>query len=167
MDIIRKGRHKREQQRKVIFTAGQEILFQFTGKTEDLKIDKHNRCIRWLTEQDYSIFSHHLKLCGQKPLSKKIWNEIYRDGTIYCGMFENGNMIARACIEIISPNQWEIADVRVVEEYRNQGCAFQICQFVLSYILENNKTPTIRTKDTNYPMQKVIANLGFQKQNEI
>lgn len=141
-----------------------ELLFEFSGKLEDFNFNNQNKCIRWLTVQDYSIFAHHLELCGQKPISEETWGKIYREGTVYCGMFENENMIARACIEIISPEQWEIADVRVVKEFRGQGCAFQICRFVLSYILSNNKTPTIRTKDTNYPMQKVIANLGFQKQ---
>ena len=144
-----------------------ELLFQFSGKPEKLNLNTQSKYVRWLTVDDYSIFAHHLELCGQTPLCEETWREIYRNETIYCGMFEHETMIARACREIISSEQWEIADVRVVKEFRNQGCAFQICQFVLSYILLNNKTPTIRTEDTNYPMQKVIANLGFKKSNGI
>ena len=140
-----------------------ELLFQFPEKSEDLNLKPQNKYIRWLTVQDYSIFAHHLELCGQVPICEEKWKEIYRNGTVYCGMFENGNMIARACREVISTEQWEIADVRVVKEFRGKGYAFQICQFVLSYILSNNKTPTIRTEDTNYAMQKVISKLGFKK----
>lgn len=144
-----------------------ELLFQFTGKSKDLNFNNQNKCIRWLTVQDYSIFARHLELCGQTPICEETWKEIYSKGTIYCGVFENDIMIARACREIISSGQWEIADVRVVQDFRGKGYAFQICQFVLSYILLNNKTPTIRTEDTNYPMLKVIHNLGFQKTSDI
>lgn len=141
-----------------------EVLFKYSGNPKQLNYQNQNKNICWLEVQDYTIFAHHLELCGQTPICEKTWEEIYRNGTIYCGMFENGVMIARACREIISTEQWEIADVRVVKEFRNQGCAFQICQFVLSDIHSNTKTATIRTENTNYPMQKVIANLGFQKQ---
>jgi len=36
-----------------------------------------------------------------------------------------------------------------------------VCAYVLEYILENNRIPTIRTEEDNYPMQKVISKLGF------
>ena len=54
-----------------------------------------------------------------------------------------------------------IADVRVAREYRNKGLAYNICSFVLEYILENKRIPTMRTEEDNYPMQKVISKLGF------
>lgn len=139
-----------------------EILYRYVGKAEHTNHPDQNRTIRWLDVKDYSIFVRHLEQCGQTPISEEKWKKLYDGGAIYCGMFENDMMIARACREIISSEQWEIADVRVVGEYRNQGLAFQICRFVLSYILSNRKMPTIRTENTNYAMQKVIQKLGFR-----
>ena len=117
--------------------------------------------IRWLAREDYPIFAHHLELCGQRAISKEKWEEICRFGTVYCGLFHEGNMIARACREVLSDEKWEIADVRVVSGYRNQGYALEICRFVLAHILSEGKTPTIRTEKENLPMQRVIQKLGF------
>ena len=135
-----------------------EILFRYSGAP----LPKNNAAdIRWLGIDDYHVFLHHLELCGQRPISENAWKEVYDSGTIYCGLFENGEMIARACKETISNSQWEIADVRVVPAYRNQGRAFRICDFVLAYILSMSKTPTIRAEEDNYAMLKVIERLGF------
>lgn len=117
--------------------------------------------IRWLTIQDYEIFNQHLALCGQKPLSQDVWKEIDAEGTVYCGLFLNNHMIARAAVEKYSPGRWEVADVRVVKSHRCQGYAFEVCAFVLRSILNAGKTATIRTEEDNLAMQRVIARLGF------
>lgn len=120
--------------------------------------------IRWLEiEKDYDVYNQHIELCGQKSMSKTTWNDIYCYGTIYCGLFIDEIMVARACVEKYSDDCWEVADVRVVQEYRNKGYAKAVCQYVLSFILENQKKPTIRTEENNYTMQRVIASLGFIK----
>ena len=137
-----------------------EIIYQYTGRKMLTENDTSVH-IRWLGEEDYRIFARHLELCGQRPISEDDWKEVYADGAIYCGLFEHGKMIARACREIISCDRWEIADVRVVREYRNRGHAFEICSFVLNYILSEGKIPSIRTEEDNYPMQSVIKKLGF------
>ena len=139
-----------------------EILYQYLNKAFDGQ-SSADKDIRWLTEEDYDIFVQHLALCGQKPISVEVWENICRKGIPYCGLFKDGTMIARACREIITPDQWEIADVRVVKDYRNQGYAYRICSFVLSFILEEGKRPTIRTEEDNFAMQKVIDKLGFTK----
>jgi len=54
-----------------------------------------------------------------------------------------------------------VADVRVSRDYRNQGFAYAVCIFVLNYILENKKVPTIRTEEDNFAMQRVIEKIGF------
>lgn len=123
--------------------------------------------IRWLSAGDYPVFCLHLELCGQKPLSKQIWDQIFTEGTAYCGFFVGDKMAGRACVEKYSQNAWEIADVRVAKPYRNQGYASILCRFVMSYILSEGKTATIRTEDDNYAMQKVIEKLGFTKMRRI
>jgi len=134
-----------------------EIVYQFSGKqTEKISSD-----IRWISVNELNLFNKHLSLCSQKSLEQSIWDEIYEDGTFYCLLFEKGMPIARACVEKYSKEAWEIADVRVVRSFRNRGFAYEVCSYVLQYILDNNKNATIRTETDNYPMQRVIEKLGF------
>lgn len=142
--------------------------------------------VRWLSVDEYPIFSVHLELCGQKPLPESSWDGIYNEGTVYCGLFaedklsevilsenkltENKlsikasrHMVGRACVEKYSQNAWEVADVRVAKPYRNRGYACRLCYFVLSYILSAGKTATIRTEEDNFAMQRVIEKLGFTR----
>lgn len=137
-----------------------EIIYRYPSMSVKSNADI-NANIRWLTEEDYEVFIRHLTLCGQKLISEDIWQKIYSAETMYCGLFINGEMVARSCREIISPDQWEIADVRVAKEYRNQGYGYQVCSFVLSFVLQEGKRASIRTEEDNFAMQKVIKKLGF------
>lgn len=123
--------------------------------------------IRWLSADDYPVFCLHLELCGQKPLHKPVWDQIFAEGTAYCGFFVGDKMAGRACVEKYSQNAWEVADVRVAKPYRNQGYASMLCRFAMSYILSEGKTATIRTEEDNYAMQRVIEKLGFTKMRRI
>jgi len=134
-----------------------EIIYAYHGEPVRQDCAK----IRWLKREELSLFNEHLLLCGQKPLSQDIWNSVYDEGTIYCLLFEDELPAARACVEKYSESMWEVADVRVVRDYRNQGLAYAICTFVLDYILDNEKTPTIRTEEENCVMRRVIEKIGF------
>lgn len=134
-----------------------EIVYQFPGSLNK----KASSDIRWLSADNLDLYNNHLSLCGQKSLEQSIWDEVYKEGTIYCLLFEKGVPVARACVEKYSEEAWEIADVRVVQSFRNRGFACEVCSFVLQYILDNNKNATIRTEADNYPMQRVIEKLGF------
>ncbi len=135
-----------------------EIIYKYhaTNITINRTLD-----IRWLSIGHYDSFIYHLKLCGQNPIDEKTWMLIYEQNTIYCGVFIDDVMVARACVEKYSDMCWEIADVRVVKDFRNKGYAKQICLFVLNYIISNGKTATIRTEEDNDCMQRVISHLGF------
>lgn len=135
-----------------------EILYIYEGD-ESLYSD---RAPRWLGIDELNTFNEHLALCGQKPLAQHIWDKIYAEGTMYCLMFEDGLPVARVCVEKYSEDKWEVGDVRVVKEYRNRGLAYDACVFVLNYILENGRQPTIRTEEDNIAMQRVIARMGFK-----
>lgn len=134
-----------------------EILYAYRGEPIQLDFAK----IRWLKKEELSLFNEHLLLCGQKPLSQDVWNEVYNEGTIYCLLFDEKLPVARACVEKYSDNRWEVADVRVARSYRNRGFAYAVSVYVLNYILKNTKTPTIRTEDDNQAMQRVIEKIGF------
>lgn len=132
-------------------------------KTEMNCMVPENLNIRWLAADEHSIFREHLELCGQKPFPEAAWNEAYDMGIIYCGFFVDGKMAGRACVEKYSQSAWEVADVRVAKPYRNRGYAYQLCCFVLAYILSQGKTATIRTEEDNIAMQKVIQKIGFER----
>ena len=134
-----------------------EILYEFPER----QLDREPSGVRWLSQNELEIFNAHLTLCDQRNLSQTIWDSIYDEGTMYCLLFVDNFPVARACVEKYSADAWEVADVRVVKSFRNKGLAFDVCSFVLRYILEQGKTATIRTEEDNYPMQKVIDKLGF------
>ena len=135
-----------------------EIIYQYPLKSTNCF---ENDSIQWLNVDDLDVFNKHLSECGQRSVSGAVWKQIQESGTRYCGLFVGSNMIARACVEKYSDTKWEVADVRTVKAYRNRGFAFQVCNFVLQYILAHEKTATIRTEEDNFAMQSVIAKLGF------
>ncbi|MBQ1226028.1 MAG: GNAT family N-acetyltransferase [Clostridia bacterium] len=136
-----------------------EILYKYLLR-EKSEIDS-SLCIKWLSKEELYVFNDHLELCGQAAIDSTKWCRIFGEGTIYAGLFVDSRMVARACVEKYSNEAWEIADVRVAREFRNKGLAYNVCLYVLDHILKNKRTPTIRTEEDNYPMQKVILKLGF------
>ena len=72
-------------------------------------------------------------------------------------------MVSRACVEKVSVNAWEVADVRTAKSFRGNGYARQVCSFVLKYIISNGKTGTIRTEEDNQSMRRIIDELGFSR----
>lgn len=139
-----------------------EILYIYEGD----KALSSDREPRWLGVDELDTFNEHLALCGQKPLGQNIWDRAYAEGTMYCLIFENGQPVARACVEKYSEDKWEVSDVRVAKEYRNRGLAYDACVFVLDYILENGRHPTIRTEEDNIAMRRVIAGMGFRPMDQ-
>lgn len=136
-----------------------EILYKYS-LTENRESDS-TLYIRWLSKEELHIFNNHLQLCGQSIIDNTLWDEIFDEGTMYAGLFIDSMMVARACVEKYSNEAWEVADVRTVREFRNKGLAYNMCLYIMQYILENKRIPTIRTEEDNYPMQKVISKLGF------
>ena len=136
-----------------------EILFSKTSSS----VDDVSANVRWLNVDELPVYNRHLVLCGQKTLSAERWNTIVNEGTIYCGLFADGEMVARAAVEKYSEDKWEVSDVRTAREYRNHGCARQVCLFVMNYIFRHGRTATIRTEIDNTPMLSVIRSLGFEK----
>lgn len=80
---------------------------------------------------------------------------------IYYGAFVSGRMVSIASIEKYSPDRWETAAVRTLISERGNGYAKLLCYEVTKKILESGKTATARTEADNFPMQRVLAALGF------
>ena len=136
-----------------------EILYKYLSKETKTLDSEHN--IKWLNKDELHTFNEHLKLCGQAVIDSAVWDDIFEEGTSYAGLFIDGKMVARACVEKYSDTYWEVGDVRVVTDYRNRGYAHEICAFVLNHIVLQQKIPTMRTEEKNIIMQKVIEDLGF------
>ena len=134
-----------------------EIIYGYHEKT----VRETSSRVRWISDNELSLLNEHLSLCSQRLLDQEIWDSICSEGSIYCLLFENGVPVARACVEKYSEDTWEVADVRVVRNFRNRGYAYDVCSFVLQYILNNGKNATIRTEEDNSAMKRVIEKLGF------
>ena len=99
-------------------------------------------------------------------MARKQWRKIIQSDIGYYGLFAEGKMVARACVEKLTDRYWEISDVRVAQEYRNRGCATAICTFLTDIILSGGRIPTIRTEKDNAAMRKVIQKLRFRPFSE-
>ena len=119
--------------------------------------------VRWLEVGDFALFAEHLRLCGQKPLSREKWEAICAAGVRYCGCFEGDKMVARACVEPLNERVWETADVRPAAAWRGRGCATAACAFATRDTLGQGRFATVRTEADNLRMRWVIARLGFHE----
>ena len=143
-----------------------EILYQMDSLNELNQIKRDESImIRWLKMPgDYDLFCEHLRerYPGKEFLINN-WLNWEKQGILYCGLFKDDKMVARAAAEKYLEDKWETADVRVWAAERGKGYAKQICYFVTKFILENNKIATCRTEEDNIAMQNVINALGFRK----
>lgn len=135
-----------------------EFIFGYSGSP----IEANGEKIIKLSTDDVNAFNEHLKLCGQSKISEAEWQAICADGTVYYLLYEKGLPVARAAIEKLSDEAWEIADVRTAKQFRNRGFSETICRYVISQILSENKNVTIRTESYNLSMLRVIEKLGFK-----
>lgn len=141
-----------------------DILYILNQLRRTVDTDEAMDNIRWLESNvDFDLFNQHLELCDQKTISRSSWEALSDAGIEYCGLFIDGKMVARACVEIITDDNWEVADVRVAHDFRNKGYARFVCKYVIRHILRSNKNAMIRTDKHNIAMQRVIARLGFDK----
>ncbi len=137
-----------------------EIIYQMSSLDNLRTIETAN--VRWLEyHEDYNLFCRHLQACGQKPVTEEQWSSFRDEGTTYCGLILEGEMVARAAVERYSDTAWESADVRVVRSERSKGHAKQVVCFVTKYILLNGRMATCRTLESNLAMKKVIQSTGF------
>jgi hypothetical protein len=122
--------------------------------------------IRWIVvPADVTAFAAFLSSEQGRNVTAGDLRDWESAGTSYCGLFVRDEMFARTAVERYSETAWECADVRVARSARGCGYAKQICSFVTSYILGNEKTATIGTESDNTEMLKVIGALGYSGQN--
>jgi hypothetical protein len=84
------------------------------------------------------------------------------DGYTYCAVIEDEKIIAVAAVWKYSSGQWEAAAVNTRAGFENRGLAKQVVSFVTSYILSQDKIPTLTTGEDNIPMRKVAEAIGYK-----
>ncbi len=154
---------EKDKERRSKAADDTQILFRYVGEALP---PVSQLPIRWLAPDERHVFNAHLRLCGQHKMSVKDWNGMMKEDIRYCGVFVDGKMVARACIEKLTDRYWEVSDVRTAKEYRGRGYATAICVFVVEEIIRSGRIPTVRTERTNTPMLKVIEKLGFRPFDE-
>ena len=116
----------------------------------------------WLTEHDVDKLNEHLLVCGQKPMKKRRYRKLYRDGLArYCLLYVDGVPAARGAAEPYSATAWEAGDIRVAQEYRGRGLAKEILRFLSPYIISHGVVATCRTEEHNIAMQKAMRAVGY------
>jgi len=121
-----------------------------------------SRRARWLdADGDYAaargMWAHFI------DLSRDEWRGFWRQGYEYVGIFDDGDLVARAALWRYSDEAWELAAVYVLPEWRRRGLAVEVCSLVTARILGAGRLATCNTRADNVPMQKTALALGFRR----
>jgi RimJ/RimL family protein N-acetyltransferase len=118
--------------------------------------------VRWLDrETDFDLACEAWGAVGI-PITRADWDDWRRQGYGYCGIVEDGRLVANAAAWTYSPTASEVAAVRTREGHRSQGYSTAVCSFVTAYILASGQTATFSMRADNTPMLRVAMRLGFQ-----
>lgn len=90
------------------------------------------------------------------------WLKAKADGYTYCGAVIDGVLASVAAVWRYSDAAWEVAAVRTLPQFRQQGLAKAVVSFVTHYILQSNRLATCHTAELNLPMRKTAEAVGFQ-----
>lgn len=104
---------------------------------------------------------------GKHDKSLMCSKEEYFDGFDYNTwndyvIIENGKIISRAGIWKVNDNEWEVAGVSTLPDYRRKGYGEVVVRHCIAKIMESGKTATCSTKVTNIPMIKTAIKAGFK-----
>ena len=96
------------------------------------------------------------------------WPEVTREDLFhiqppweYFAVIEDGKIISFAGAMHMTAENWEIAGVRTLPEYRGRGLAKGVCSAVARHILETGKRATCSTKWDNNAMRGVMDAIGM------
>lgn len=118
--------------------------------------------VRWLDREADLHLLGELWLKHGVSMTEKDWQGVFDQGFRYCGIVENGVVVAVAAVWTYSPTAWELAAVQTVEARRGRGYSKAVCSFVTAYILNNGRLATCSTRADNVAMLRVAAALGFR-----
>jgi len=100
------------------------------------------------------------------------WPEVTREDLIqiqppweYFAIIEDGKIVSFAGAMHMTADNWEIAGVRTLPEYRGKGLAKGVCSAVARHILQAGKRATCATKWDNAAMRGVMDAIGMVAEN--
>jgi RimJ/RimL family protein N-acetyltransferase len=115
---------------------------------------------RWLEpEADYA--AARALWAPFTDLGRAEWLDFWTQGYAYCGIFEQGALVARAAVWRYSDGAWELAAVFVVPERRRRGLAKEVCSLATARILDAGRLATCSTRADNAAMRRTAAALGY------
>ena len=91
------------------------------------------------------------------------WRQAHQDGYRYCGIVEEGAIVAIAAAWRYSEEAWDAASVRTVEGHRRQGFGKAVVSFVAEHILSSGHLATCTTRPDNVAMIKTAESVGFKR----
>lgn len=115
---------------------------------------------RWLdAHRDYELV--RAMWANFMELSCEEWRSFWEQGYEYCGIIDNGLMVARAAVWRYSDDAWELASVETLPECRRRGLATEVCSLATSRIVGADRIATCNIRIDNIPMQRTAAAIGF------
>jgi len=100
------------------------------------------------------------------------WPEVTREDLLkaqptweYFAVIEDGKIISFAGAMHMTMENWEIAGVHTLPEYRGRGLAKGVCAAVARHILEAGKRATCDTRRNNTAMRNVMDAIGMVRQS--
>lgn len=121
--------------------------------------------VRWLDwENDYPLAQAYWP--QDPPLSREDWEQNRAEGFRYCALVEQGSIAALAAVWTFSQTHWEVAAVSTAPAFRRRGYGKAVVSFVTAHILEQGRTATISTDESNVAMLKTALSVGFYHSDE-
>ncbi len=115
---------------------------------------------RWLeSHSDYELA--RAMWADFMELSREEWLSFWDQGYEYCGIVDNGSLVARAAVWRCSDGAWELAAVATLPEYQRRGLAREVCSLATSRILGAGRLATCNTRADNVPMRRTAVAIGF------
>ena len=140
-----------------------DIKFQCTK--DSFKGSTHNCVLEFDAYENYEQLNEYFGSFDKSLMCPK---EEYFDGFDYDTwddyvIFEDGKIVSRAGIWKYSQTAWEVAGVSTLPEYRCKGYGKIIVSHCTAIILNNDKTATCTTSDTNIAMRRTAEKVGFME----
>ena len=118
--------------------------------------------VRWLDwDADFEMAQRYWP--PNLPLTRDVWDDARAVGYRYCGLIENGQILALAAEFRFSETAWMLAAVGTAVAYRRRGYGKRVSTFVTSHIVGEGRVATCMTRDESLPMIRTAESIGFRR----
>src|SRR5713101_8869589 len=91
--------------------------------------------VRWFDlDADFRLMRERWRAVGAS-MTRAESKDLQREGYRYCGIVEEGAIVASAAVWMYSPAAWKLAAVWTREDRRSMGYATAACSFATAHIV--------------------------------